>query len=312
MSLFREIGKLLLVKPHILDEEELSLYRDLSFRNFIFFREHFDEDFVSYREKLCSHLKREGILAVDQEGGKVCRIPMEIESPLDIAEKSQKKGEALFVSWAEKIAKTLKEFDLNLNLAPVVDLADESAEEYLRGRSFGKNPSVVIKFAGIFIDIHNNINIKTTLKHFPGLGEVKTDPHYHLPIKERITSTDLKPFQGLASKVFFIMTTHLLVPSWDRLPVTFSQRAIEVLRKDLNYYGVIVTDDLSMGALSTYPLQERILRSIASGHNLLIYCGSPTNLTEALMDIKTEIEKSYIIRTKVMESLTILEKYSIL
>ncbi|MCS7200048.1 MAG: hypothetical protein N2327_00485 [Caldimicrobium sp.] len=310
--MFKEIGKLFMIKPQSLTSEELSFYRDLSFKNFVFFKEHFNGDFASYKELLKNKLKSLGLLAIDQEGGQVCRIKQDLEAPLEIVKKSQKEGKEVFIAWAEKIAKTLKSYELNLNLAPVVDLGDESASDFLKGRTYGNDPKLVTFFANIFIEIHKKWHINTTLKHFPGLGEVKVDPHLELSLKERVSSEDLYPFKELAPKVSFIMTTHILVPEWDTFPVTFSQRAIKFLREFLNYQGVIVSDDLQMGALARYSLSERIIRTLVSGHNLIIFCGKPLELVETLFELKSELEKSQVIKIRVKESLTILEKYFIL
>jgi beta-N-acetylhexosaminidase len=92
-------------------------------------------------------------------------------------------------------------------------------------------------------------------------------------------------------------------------PSTFSERLISFLRKITDFKGAILTDDLSMGALKSYSFSERIVLSLVSGHNLLIFCGSFEDLMGSLFEIKGEIEKSKILKEKIQESLTILEKY---
>ncbi len=307
--MFTKIGKVFLVKPQVLSPEELSFFRDLCFENFIFFREHFSESFKDYLSKLSRYLKFLKLLAVDQEGGRVCRIEGDFDSPHEIAIEVRKKGPKIAYSWAEKIAKTLGDYSLNLNLAPVVDLGDEETESFIKYRTFSKDPKVVAELAKVFIEIHKKWNIYTTLKHFPGLRDVKVDPHQDLPYKNRVSNEDLYPFEVLSDQADFIMTTHLVITEWDKKPVTLSEVAINFLRKKLNFRKAIVTDDLSMGALKSFELPERIVYALASGHNLLIYCGQIEELVKALELLKPEIEKSQILREKLGESLTILERY---
>jgi beta-N-acetylhexosaminidase len=307
--MFKNFGKLLLIRPGSLSEEEREFYRDLGIENFIFFKEHFEGDFHSYLNQLES-LKKLSLLAVDQEGGRVCRIKGDFESPLEIAKRAEKEGFQVFKVWAEKIAETLRSYRLNLNLSPVVDRGQEDTPEFLKGRTYGSDPERIIHLASLFIEEHKQRGLKTCLKHFPGLFEVTLDPHKELPIKKKIYREDLLPFVELAPKTGFIMTTHLLALELDHTyPVTFSERAIHFLRKEFEFRGVILTDDLSMGALKSFHLSERIVLSLVSGHNLLIYCGPFEELREALFESKSEIEKSQILQEKIRESLTILARY---
>lgn len=306
--MFENIGNLFLIKPENL-EENISIYKDLNFSNFIFFREHFKEDFNYYLSKLKEKINLR-LLAVDQEGGRVCRIEEELSSPLEIAKRYLKEGEKVAKDWAKKVANSVKRYRFNLNLAPCLDLADEQAEEFLRERTFGKDPELVKKLAHIFIEEHKKENVFTCPKHFPGLKEVKIDPHKELPIIKNISKESLIPYEYLIEKgeISFVMTTHLMVEEIDTKPATFSQDVLNILRKNLNYKGLILTDDLNMGALKYWSIQERIILSLASGHNILIYCGGFGDLIYALEDIKSEVEKSSVLKERIKESLFILDK----
>ena len=307
--MFKNIGQIFLIKPNNLNIEEISFYKELNFINFIFFEKHFEEDFYYYLSILKEKFNPR-FLAVDQEGGRVCRIKGDFTSPLEISKKYLKEGERVVKEWAKKIALSLKKYQLNLNLAPSVDLADESAEEFLKGRTFGKNPTLVKELAYFFIVEHKREGIFTCIKHFPGLKDVKTDPHKELPSKEKIDKESFITYEYFLKKdeTKFVMTTHLTVNELDSKPATFSSKILNILREKLNYKGVILTDDLNMGALKKWELQERIILSLVSGHNLLIYCGNWNNLVLALEDIKGEIEKSLVLKEKIRESLFILDK----
>ncbi len=306
--MFKYAGKLFLIRPGSLDVEEKTFYKDLSFPHFIFFKEHFKEEFKAYLEKLKQDLNL-GFLAVDQEGGRVCRIEGDFIAPLEVAKLYEKKGEGIARSWAEKIADVIKKVGLNLNLAPCVDLEDESAEEFLKTRTFGRDPDLVIELGRVFIEEHRKQRIFTCIKHFPGLKGVRVDPHRELPLKEELDEKSLNPFEVLCKqKGVFIMSTHILIKELENAPVTFSEKAMKLLRTKLNYRGLVFTDDLNMDALRKWELEERIILSIASGHNILIFCGDWRKLANALFNIKSEFERSQVLKKKIKESFFILEK----
>jgi len=304
-----------ILSPSIeLKEEELSFYREAGIRNFIFFKRHFEEgDFSEYITRLKQSLKGLILLCVDQEGGKVARIPGDYPSPLSMARLRKEKGDKVFFEWASSLAKAVKSQGLNVNLAPCVDLADEKAPDFLKERTFGLNPEEVIECAKVFYYAHKEQGIVTCLKHFPGLGGVEVDPHEDLPRKRYISEKDLMPFKSLSSLYPMVMTTHLIpskerVPSSQTLPSTFSEKIVRLLRDVCNFKGLILTDDLNMKALKHYELAERFILSLACGHNCLLYCGPYRDVVEIWDDLRKEIEKSAVLQEKAKESLFLLEK----
>jgi len=304
-----------ILSPSIeLKEEELSFYREAGIRNFIFFKRHFEEgDFSEYITRLKQSLKGLILLCVDQEGGRVARIPGDYPSPLSMARLRKEKGDKVFFEWASSLAKAVKSQGLNVNLAPCVDLADEKAPDFLKERTFGLNPEEVIECAKVFYYAHKEQGIVTCLKHFPGLGGVEIDPHEDLPRKRYISEKDLMPFKSLSSLYPMVMTTHLIPskewdPSSQTLPSTFSEKIVRLLREVCNFKGLILTDDLNMKALKHYELAERFILSLACGHNCLLYCGPYRDVVEIWDDLRKEIEKSAVLQEKAKESLFLLEK----
>ena len=291
-----------------LKEEEISFYREAGIRNFIFFKQHFEGDFSKYLIPLKKALKSLFLLCVDQEGGRVARIPGDFPSPLSMARQMREKGDRAFCEWAKSLAKAVKGQGLNVNLASCVDLADEKAPDFLKERTFGSDPEEVIECAKLFYYCHAEEGIATCPKHFPGLGGVEVDPYEDLPRKSLITEKDLKPFKSLSSLYPMVMTTHLSDPSAQGLPSTFSERIVRLLREYCNFKGLILTDDLNMKALKEYELAERFILSLACGHNCLLYCGPYNEVAKIWDDLRKEIEKSKILREKAKESLYLLEK----
>ena len=218
-------------------------------------------------------------IAVDMEGGRVCRLGPQagfphFPSPQELGMKNDPK-ETYRVACSISI--TLKECGINVNLAPVVDLTIHPQGLICKGgRSFGKDPSAVYRHARAFILAHRQQGILTALKHFPGTGSAPEDPHLQMPdITAFFRDEELKPFawliqDGLAD---LIMTSHLHHRGWDgEFPVTLSAKILTgLLRQKLGYSGVIISDDLLMGAIiRKYSLEEAAVLAVNAGVDLLL------------------------------------------
>jgi len=215
----------------------------------------------------------------------------EYPSPSEAARKGPEEVSRL----SREMARGLRDLGLNVNLAPVVDLAGEEAPDWLRKRTLGEDPERVGELAEIFIREHLREGVLPCAKHFPGLGGVLPDPHRELPRKEKPSEDQLRVFRRAVSAwVPLVMTTHLVVEAWGPEPVTFSEKAVEILRKDLGFEGLILTDDLSMGALSAWEPAERLLRALLSGHDLWLAAADVKELTGPLEELSREVEASRV------------------
>ncbi|QJA06781.1 glycoside hydrolase family 3 protein [Thermosulfurimonas marina] len=288
--------------------EEREILRDFGLRHLIFFSRHFEE-----AEAICT-LREElgrlglgppkGFFMVDQEGGRVQRIgpPLlpDYPAPYELARKGPEEVSRI----SQEIARGLKALGLNVNLAPVVDLAGEEAPDWLRERTFGEDPERVGELAEVFIREHLKAGVLPCAKHFPGLGGVFPDPHRELPQKESPSEAELRVFKrATEAGVPLVMTTHLVVEAWDPRPVTFSERALRILREDLGFGGLVLTDDLAMGALSAWELAERLLEALLSGHDLWLIAVEVREIIEPLEALSREVEASRVLR----ERLVVLE-----
>ena len=219
------------------------------------------------------------LVSVDQEGGLVSRLGpaagfAERESPRDLGA-SDDLAETL--KTAEGIAGDLKDSGINLNLAPVVDL-DLNPEGLISrtGRSFGSEPELVFRHARAFISAHHKQGILTTLKHFPGKGSAGKDTHFELAdVTTLYRDQELDPFSrlirdGLAD---LVMTSHINHRGWDEeYPVTLSPKVLQgMLRGRLGYRGVIISDDLLMGAIvKRFSLEEACVLAVRAGVDILL------------------------------------------
>ena len=247
----------------------------------------FFEDNIKNKEeflKMTSALKNSKakyppFIAIDMEGGYVQRMN---ENNGFKNFKSAKQISKLTEDEAYKeyfeMAKMLKEADINLNFAPCVDLAvnKESIIEQ-KERSYSNNPKVVIKYAKQFIKAHEKNNIITSIKHFPGHGSPTGDTHLgFVDATKTYSDNELYPYLYLAdvSPLQTVMISHLYNKNIDKkYPASLSYQTIEkFLRVQTNFDGVIITDDLDMGAIrKNYDLYEIVSLSINAGENILLF-----------------------------------------
>lgn len=216
------------------------------------------------------------LICVDQEGGLVARMPGGLPA-LPAAEEIGK----MDVTQAERLArdtgKALREIGFNVNLAPVADLGMTDK------RSYGNEPEQVARYAAATIRGYSGTAIMTALKHFPGIGQVKTDPHIDGDIvslsKEELRIRDGKPFYELIGKTTpdetMVMVTNVTFPKLDpEAPACLSKAVMaDLLREEYGFKGLVVVDDLEMGAMSKhYSFRDMGVRAIAAGADLLLVC----------------------------------------
>ena len=219
------------------------------------------------------------LIATDQEGGLVARLSERFGFPATLS--AQALGEIDDVQQtfdhARQMARTLKSVGINQNLAPVVDVNvnPESPAIGAYERSFSADPQKVIEQASAFIRAHHEENILTTLKHFPGHGSARDDSHRgFVDVTETWSPIELKPYAALIAEGLAdaIMTAHIFNKKWDDTdPATLSTAVItDILRKELGYDGVVISDDLQMGAIREfYTFEAAIQKSLEAGVDIL-------------------------------------------
>lgn len=234
------------------------------------------------------------LLAVDQEGGTVNRFanivgPLPPASSLKTLQDAEARG--------AQDGGLLADFGFNLDLAPVVDVG--TANPQLYERTFGSDPHLVASMAGAYLEgLQQDGKVTGTLKHFPGLGDTTTDPHLGLPILSRSQadweSIDLEPYRALlkSEDVRSIMVTHELVPAVDpQYPASLSPTLINgVLRGELGYNGVVITDSLYMGALNQrWSVPQAAVLAIKAGADIVIGPSDPQTVQQVMDTIKQAI-----------------------
>lgn len=219
------------------------------------------------------------LIAVDQEGGRVQRLKNAygFYGKFPSAEQTAKMHPSQIKTMYQKMGRELQSVGINYNLSPVVDLALNPKNQviYGLGRSYGKDPKKVAAFASMFIDAMHQRRVLTSLKHFPGHGSSLGDTHKgFVDITHLWKEAELEPYRLLKSKTDSVMVAHVYNQKLDpNYPASLSFKTIaEKLRRDLGYQGVVITDDLQMGAISQkYGLKNTLKLAINAENDILLF-----------------------------------------
>ncbi|HLG61853.1 MAG TPA: glycoside hydrolase family 3 protein [Ktedonosporobacter sp.] len=260
-------------------------------------------------------------IAIDQEGGQVDRL-LNLDGPRPAASTIGATNDPARARAAGlQDAQDLSSYGINLNLAPVVDVTSVFNPQ-LYMRTYGKDPALVTKMAAAYLQgLQQSGQVIGTLKHFPGLGDVSGDPHIGVPRLTRSRSgleqIDWAPYRNLIRQgnVHAIMVTHEIVTALDNtVPSSLSSKIVQgILRDELGFQGVIMTDSLTMQGVTDYytPSQAAAL-AVEAGADLLMGARSPSELTTMIEGIKQAIASGAISQQRIDDSVRriLLMKYA--
>jgi len=223
----------------------------------------------------------EPIITIDQEGGRVSRLRLIGNEPPNAQQLRDKGDVELIQHHGDITGRLLRLFGFNLDLCPVLDISfDDDADNSLRGRCYGESVAQVVRNAGTFNEAMRGQGIASCGKHFPGYSAATSDAHYQLPCIDRtrgqLDRYELAVFRAFVDNVDSMMICHGWYPCFEpkKTPATLSRRIItDLLRNELGFDGLIMTDDLDMGAILTaYQLEDTIRLVIAAGNDLAMIC----------------------------------------
>ncbi|QTQ07332.1 beta-N-acetylhexosaminidase [Macrococcoides canis] len=241
-------------------------------------------------------------IGIDQEGGRVNRLPASItniESAYAIGLSNDKQ---YAYQQGRYIGENVKRLGFNLDFAPVLDIWSNPVNKVIGDRSFGQDANTVSEMSLSFRQGINDAGIITSGKHFPGHGDTVADSHVTLPVSqkslEHLMQFELLPFKRhIEEDIDMLMVSHILFPEIDnKYPASISKEIVtNILKKRLGYEGVIISDDLSMGAISNrYTINEAVVRGLQSGETIMLI-GSNTGDVDALIQyVKTNVENGNI------------------
>jgi len=245
-------------------------------------------------------------IGIDQEGGAVARMEDQLIK-VPPAEELGKEPIEQAVSLAKQSGTELKDLGFNINFAPVADLG------LTYGRSFSTNPDDVVRYASAVGKAYDEAGLWYSYKHFPGIGKTDVDLHADTSVvpvsKETLLNEDTKVFVDLIKQskpnTYAIMVSHAMYPQIDPdHPSSLSKAIItDWLRKDMGYNGVVVTDDMDMGALAKhYTFGDMAVQSILAGSDILLVCHEYEHMQEAYNGLMKAVKDGRISKERLDES----------
>jgi beta-N-acetylhexosaminidase len=263
-----------------LRSDEKALFRDVNPFGFILFSRNIDTP--DQVRALCGDLReavgRECPITIDQEGGRVQRLRAphwrEWLPPLEQVQRAgEHAAEAMYLR-SRITAHELRAVGVDSNCAPLVDVAVPDTHPFLLNRCYGYEADTVATIGRAVADGHLDGGVLPIVKHIPGHGRARQDSHLELPLVEAeledLADTDFVPFRAL-NDLPMAMTAHLVYSHIDKYPATTSDRALEIIREDIGFDGLVMTDDISMKALKG-SLSEIAKASLWAGCDVILHC----------------------------------------
>ena len=266
------------------------------------------EQFKKLIQEIKSLALTSPFLSIDQEGGRVERTE-NIHKKYLSAKFAFEKGEDFLRNQTEQIALELKDYGINLNFAPCIDVNTNPKNPIIGERAFSNKVEDVIKAEKIVSQIYRKNGIIPCAKHFPGHGDANADSHLTLPeinlTLEEMEKTHIKPFMACSKTIEMIMVAHLHCTCFEKdvIPTSLSKKTISYLRNNLGFEGVTISDDMVMKGVSNFGIQEACEKGIRAGLNMFIYRNSTPETIDIIekiaqkaqndSELKENIEKSF-------------------
>ena len=330
MTLKEKIGQLLIVgfEGTSLNETIEKYITDYKVGGLIFFSRNIRSGEESFN--LINDIKRTNkendiplFISIDEEGGRVSRLPKEFKSLPSSKVLGDINKQELSYEYGKVIASRLNSLGFNLDFAPVLDINSNPKNPVIGDRAFGDSEKIVSSNAIEVIKGLKDKGIISSAKHFPGHGDTSVDSHKNLPIifktLEELKELELIPFKkAIEEKVDSIMVAHILYKDLDEdYPATMSKNIIDkLLRKEMDFKGVVISDDMTMGAiLENYSLEKATIRFLQSGGDILLICHGKDNPELVLKAIEKAVEDNVLseeeIDQKVYRILQLKKRYNV-
>lgn len=244
---------------------------------------------------LCDELRacvgREAPILIDQEGGRVARLcPPEWRAwppPLDhvAASGAAHAEEAMYLRY-RLIAAELRDVGIDGNCAPLVDVACDATHPFLKNRCYGTDPGAVARIGRAVAEGLLAGGVLPVVKHIPGHGRATADSHKTLPMADApadaLRAVDFAPFKAL-SDLPIAMTAHVVYPAFDDRPATLSPPMMRLVRDEIGFDGLVMTDDIGMKALDG-PLDQIARDALAAGCDAVLFCNGSLQEKQAVAD----------------------------
>ena len=297
------------IKSTKLSKNEILFLRKYKPWGVILFKRNINN--ISQTSKLTSSIRKvfrdkNYPILIDQEGGRINRLKNIISFDNLTSEffgkvysKNLKEFEIIYKLFIDKTSHLLKLMGININTVPVLDLRIKGASNVIGDRAFSNNPIVASKLGDYCIKYYLENKIGTVIKHIPGHGLAKVDSHHFTPLinktKKYLIKNDFIPFKN--KKSLFAMTAHVIFKKIDnKNTVTHSTKLIKLIRKNIKFKDVIISDDLSMKSLKG-SLKENTIKTFNSGCNLALHCNGNFKEMEIVGKNSPQIDKFILKKT---------------
>ena len=329
LSLEEKIGQIFIVGLEDKKQEEVNkIIKKLKIGGVIIYKKNYNNyekmlDLINNIKEINGENKVPITISIDQEGGRVNRMPPEILN-LKSATKFANLGDVELVKETGNIiGKMLNETGISMDYAPIMDIRRFEEKHAIGDRCYGENKEDVEKYAIEVMKQLQQNNVISVVKHFPGHGLTKKDSHFRIPkIKEKIElleKEDMKPFEAaIKNGADAIMVGHLIIKDVDKkYPASLSKKVIQkYLIEKYNYNGLIITDDMKMMAIRLhYNMKKAVKRAILAGNDIVMIGLSYKKVDRIIKYIIGQIKKGKISEERINKSvekiLRIKEKYNI-
>jgi beta-N-acetylhexosaminidase len=290
----------------VLSAEEKAFFRQADPFGFILFARNIDS--ADQTRALCAELReavgRNCLITIDQEGGRVQRLRSPLArdwmSPLDHVTQAGAQAERAMYLRYRLIAQELLDLGIDSNCAPVGDLVTSDTHDFLKNRCYGDSLAQVISLARVTAQAHLDGGVLPVLKHIPGHGRATVDSHKDLPFVsaplDTLRAQDFAVFEQL-NDLPIGMTAHLVYGALDALPATISKSVMAMIRNEIGFDGLIMTDDISMKALSGTPAQNAAAAREA-GCDLVLYCNATLSDRRAVAEAAGAMDAAGLVRAE--------------
>lgn len=330
LTIEQKIGQMLIIalEEKEITEKTINIIQKYNIGGIILYRKNYNNygEMVGLINKLKEINRANEIplfISIDQEGGRVNRMPSEILNLKSASKLSSTENMKIVKESAKIISEMLTKTGISMNYSPVLDIKNFEEKHAIGDRCYGENKEDVSKYAVEFMKELSKGGVLPVVKHFPGHGATKQDSHMTLPVvtksKEKLENEDMVPFRNaIENGTEAVMVGHILVKDIDKkYPASLSKKIIQqYLVEKLKFKGLIITDDLKMLAIRLrYSLKSAVMFAINSGNNMIMIGTKYKNIESIIKSISRKVEKGKIDINKIDESIekiiSLKKKYNI-
>ena len=330
MTLGEKIGQLIIIglNGYTIDDHTKEMIEKYNIGGFILFKYNISDE--NQTLELLNNLKKVNsnnsiplFLSIDEEGGRVSRLPKSFSKLPSAGKIGDINDKDISLEYGKIIGKRIKSLGFNMNFGPVLDVNSNPKNPVIGDRAFGSTAEIVVDNGVQVMEGISSENIISVIKHFPGHGDTNMDSHIELPVIDKdlkeVEELELTPFiEGIKQGADGIMIGHILFSKLDsEYPATLSREIItKLLREKLAYNEIIISDDMTMGAIiKNYTIEDAAVKFLKAGGDIVLVCHGYENQIKIINRIKEEVNIGTIseeeLDEKVYRILKVKEKYKL-